>query len=98
MYYVLLPLAVAGVAVLWRRRITIVPFVSLAVLATITAAVSFGITRYRVGLDVGITILAGVAVDAVWRRARGRGRAWGDEARGGPSPDDRARADEVLTG
>jgi hypothetical protein len=41
-------------------------------MATTTAAMSFGITRYRVGLDVGLTVLAGVAVDALWRRFRRR--------------------------
>lgn len=71
-YYVLLPLAVVGGAVLWRRRITVVPFVALGLMATTTAAMSFGITRYRVGLDVGLTVLAGVAVDALWRRFRRR--------------------------
>jgi hypothetical protein len=71
-YYVLLPLAVVGGAVLWRRRITVLPFVAVALMATTTAAMSFGITRYRVGLDVGLTVLAGVAVDALWRRFRRR--------------------------
>jgi hypothetical protein len=74
-YYVLLPLSIGGVVVLWRRRITIVPFLALALMATITAAVSFGITRYRVGLDVGLTVLAGVALDALWRWWRARGAA-----------------------
>lgn len=66
-YYVLLPLSVGGAVVLWRRRTTIVPFVALALMATVTAAMSFGITRYRVGLDVGLAVLSGVALDALWR-------------------------------
>ena len=79
----LVPLAVGGLVALWRRKITIVPFVALAVMATVTAAASFGITRYRVGADVGLTVLAGVALDALWRWWRRR------------SADAAARSDEI---
>lgn len=61
-----LPVALAGGIVLWRRRITVLPFVALALSATLTAAVSFGITRYRVGADVGLIVLVGVATAAAW--------------------------------
>jgi hypothetical protein len=71
-YYVMLPLAAAALVVLWRRKVTIIPFVALALSATLTAAVSFGITRYRVGADVGLCVLAGVALDAAWRHLRRR--------------------------
>ncbi len=70
MYYPMLLAAVAALVVLWRRRVTIIPFVAILVMTTLTAAVSFGITRYRVGADVGLTILAAVAIDAAWRRLR----------------------------
>jgi hypothetical protein len=72
MYYVMLPLAVAGAVLLWRRGQTIIPFVALAASATLTAAVSFGITRYRVAADVAIPILAATAVVAAWRALRSR--------------------------
>ncbi|MCX7620752.1 MAG: glycosyltransferase family 39 protein [Acidimicrobiales bacterium] len=72
MYYVMLPLAVAGGVVLWRRAQTVIPFVAVAASATLTAAVSFGITRYRVAADVAIPILAAVAVTAGWRVIRTR--------------------------
>ena len=68
---VLLPAAVAGLVVLHRRRITIVPMVGIAAMVTFTAAVTFGVTRYRVPVDVILTILAGVAVDAWFRHRRG---------------------------
>lgn len=70
MYYPMLIASVAALVVLWRRKVTIIPFVAVIVMTTLTAAVSFGITRYRVGADVGITILAGVALDALWHRLR----------------------------
>jgi hypothetical protein len=70
MYYPLAVTAAAGVVVLRRRRQTIAPYLAIAAMATLTAAVSFGITRYRVGADVALTVLAAVAVDALIRRWR----------------------------
>lgn len=63
----LLPAGVAGTVVLWRRRVPISPFVAQAVAVTITAAVSFGLTRYRVPVDVALVVLSGVALDALVR-------------------------------
>ena len=71
MYYPLLAASLAALALLRARRRTIVPFLAIIVMTTLTAAVSFGITRYRVGADVAFTVLAGVAVDALIRRLRG---------------------------
>lgn len=68
MYAILLPASIAGLVVMRRRRVTIVPMVGIAAMVTFTAAVSFGVTRYRVPVDVILTILAGVAADAVLRR------------------------------
>ena len=60
MYYAMLRSAsLAALVVLWRRRVTIIPFVAIAISVTLTAAVSFGITRYRVGADVALCILGG---------------------------------------
>jgi hypothetical protein len=66
-YYAMLPFGLLGLVALWRRRVTIIPFVAIAISVTLTAAVSFGITRYRVGADVALCILAAVGVDAVVR-------------------------------
>lgn len=70
MYYELLALGVAGLVVLRRRKVPILPFVSLAVLVTFTAAVAIGITRYRLPVDIGLAVLAGIALDAGWRWLR----------------------------
>ena len=67
-YYLMVPVAVAGVVMLWRRRVTIVPLVAPFVLVTLTAATTFGITRYRVPSEVALTILAGLGVAWVTRR------------------------------
>ena len=67
MYYPLLIASVAGLVVLRRRRQTLVPYLAIFAVTTLTAAISFGITRYRVGADVALTVLAAVAVDAALR-------------------------------
>jgi hypothetical protein len=66
-YYAMLPFGLLGLVNLWRRRITTIPFVAIAISVTLTAAVSFGITRYRVGADVALCIVAAVGIDAVVR-------------------------------
>lgn len=68
MYYPMLLASLAGLWVLFKRKVTMIPFLAVFAMTTMTAAVSFGITRYRVGADVGITILAAVAIDALLRR------------------------------
>jgi len=71
MYWALLPLAGYGLVLMRRRKQTIVPFVALAAMVTFTAASTFGVTRYRVPLEVGLVVLAAIALDALWTRWRG---------------------------
>jgi hypothetical protein len=68
MYFLLLPFAIAGTVILVRRRIPVSPLMAMPVLITISTLGTFGITRYRVPVDVMLCILAGVAVDALVRR------------------------------
>jgi 4-amino-4-deoxy-L-arabinose transferase-like glycosyltransferase len=70
-YAALMPFAVAGAVVLRRRRVPVAPFVCLAVIVTLAAAVTFGNTRYRAPAEVAIAGLAAVALDAVVARLRG---------------------------
>ena len=44
--------------------------IAIVVMVTFTAAISIGITRYRVGADVMLAILGGVGLDALWRLLR----------------------------
>jgi 4-amino-4-deoxy-L-arabinose transferase-like glycosyltransferase len=62
-YYAQIPFAVAGLVVLVRRRIPVSPLLSLAGVITVTAAITFGATRYRVPADVMIAILAAVGIE-----------------------------------
>jgi 4-amino-4-deoxy-L-arabinose transferase-like glycosyltransferase len=68
MYYVLVVLSLYALVVMRRRRVPISPMIAIFAMVAVTAAISIGITRYRVGADVVLAILGGVAVDAVWRR------------------------------
>ena len=72
MYYVLALLSVWQLVAMRKRRQPIWPLVSILVMTTCTAAVSIGITRYRVGGDVVLAILGGVALDRLWALARAR--------------------------
>jgi 4-amino-4-deoxy-L-arabinose transferase-like glycosyltransferase len=63
-YFPLLALSIFGLVVLRRRKVPILPFIAIAVAITITAATSFGITRYRAPVDAMLPVLAGGAL--VW--------------------------------
>jgi len=64
-YYVLVPFAIAGLVLLRRRRIAIYPLLAQPLLVTLTAAATFGITRYRAGAEVTIVVGAAVAIGAI---------------------------------
>jgi 4-amino-4-deoxy-L-arabinose transferase-like glycosyltransferase len=74
-WWVLAPLAVAGIVVLRRRRTSVWPLASTAIIVTITAMVFYGIVRFRLAADVGATVLAAVALDAAWMWFRSRRHA-----------------------
>src|SRR5207237_9670047 len=63
-YYPLLAFSILGLVLLRRRRVPILPFLAIALAITITAATSFGITRYRAPVDAMLPVLAGGAL--VW--------------------------------
>jgi hypothetical protein len=79
----MLALAVPGLWALRRRPAAYLPFAAMAVATSAAAALAFGITRYRTGLEVAVAVLAGVGVDAAWRALAAR-RAPDREV--GPAP------------
>jgi hypothetical protein len=70
-WWVLLAGALVGAYQLRRRALLLWPFAAVAISTTFAAAASFGITRYRTGLEVAAAVLASVAV-AAWFDARAR--------------------------
>ncbi len=61
-YFVLMPLAALGAVLLRRRRVQILPLFAQALIVTLVAAATFGLTRYRAGVEVSIVVLAAVAL------------------------------------
>ena len=88
MYWALLPLAGYGLVLMRRRGQTIIPMVAFAAMITFTAASTFGITRYRVPVEVCLVVLAAIALDAMWSRWRGGGTATADTVDGAVGPAD----------
>jgi hypothetical protein len=71
-YWVLLPLAVAGGVILRRRRIVLYPLLVEFAIVLISAAITFGLIRYRAAAEVPLLILSAVAIDSLARiRASG---------------------------
>ncbi len=66
-YYALIPFGIYGGVLLHRRRITLIPVLSTVVVVAVAAAITFGLTRYRVPVDVALVVLAGVGADGVLR-------------------------------
>jgi 4-amino-4-deoxy-L-arabinose transferase-like glycosyltransferase len=72
MYWVLLPLAVAGAILLLRRRVRVWPLLSTAVVVIFTTALTYGQQRFRIADEPSLVVLAAVSVAAVVTRGRRR--------------------------
>jgi len=64
-WWLLLALAIPGAWALRSRPATLIVPAALAVATTLAAASSFGITRYRTGLEVAVALVAGVGLAAL---------------------------------
>jgi 4-amino-4-deoxy-L-arabinose transferase-like glycosyltransferase len=87
-FWAMLPLAGVGAARLARDRIPLSPLVALAVVITVTGAATFGVTRYRVPLDLVVVVLAAAGADALLAKR------WSSPSPAGPTltrrrPDER---------
>jgi 4-amino-4-deoxy-L-arabinose transferase-like glycosyltransferase len=71
-YFALWPFAIYGLVLMRRRRIPILPLVALAVTATLAAASTFGVTRYRAPAEVALVVAAAIGIAAVWEHWRRR--------------------------
>jgi hypothetical protein len=73
MYWVLLPLALAGVVlVARRRRARLWPLLSTGVLVSLTTVVTYGQQRFRIAAEPALIVLAAVTVVAAAARLRPR--------------------------
>lgn len=71
-YYPVLALAVAGALILRRRRVPLLPLLAFPLLVTVTAALVYGLTRFRFAAEPALVVLAAVALDALAARLRAR--------------------------
>ncbi len=71
-YWILLPLGVAGLVVLARRRVSLLPFLAPIATVVVITVVGYGTTRFRIAFDAVLPALAAVALDAAWRRRQAR--------------------------
>ncbi len=67
-YIALLPLAAFGAVLLCRRRESLLAIAAWIPIATLTATISFGNTRYRTAAEVSLVVLAAVALDVLAER------------------------------
>jgi hypothetical protein len=74
LYYALFVLSIGGSFILRRRKILIFPLWAILVDVLFVFVLSFGQPRYRVTLEVSLTILASVQIEWLWARlTTGRG-------------------------
>jgi 4-amino-4-deoxy-L-arabinose transferase-like glycosyltransferase len=83
MYYALVVGAVSGAILVRRRGKTLVPLGGLLLEVLLATVITFGATRYRAPLEVGLVVLSAVAVDGLWRRVT-RGPVLESEPNVGP--------------
>jgi 4-amino-4-deoxy-L-arabinose transferase-like glycosyltransferase len=69
-YYPLLALGVWGLALLHRRRETLLVLLAPAAMVTIMSFLGYGITRFRMAAEISIVVLAAVALAGIVERAR----------------------------
>jgi 4-amino-4-deoxy-L-arabinose transferase-like glycosyltransferase len=67
-YWLLVPFAIGGLVSLWRRKLPVSPLVGMALTISVTAAWTFGTTRYRIPADVALVVAASVGAEALLRR------------------------------
>jgi Dolichyl-phosphate-mannose-protein mannosyltransferase len=63
-YYPLLVLAIAGALLLRRGRRPLLPVLALPALVSVTALLTYGLTRFRFAAEPALVVLAAVALDA----------------------------------
>ena len=70
LYYVLLPLTLVGLVDLRRRGISLTPLLSLWGAVLLAVATTFGVTRYRLPIDLAMIIAGAIGIAALAARFR----------------------------
>ena len=83
---VLLPLGIWGAVRMYRRRKPLLVLLSPFVVATVSAALTWGLTRLRHPADLTLLVFDAVALSAAWDALRTRERRKGPAPRRRPAP------------
>ena len=70
LYWLLLVPAVAGAALLRRRRVLLYPLLAFPITVVLSTAITFGDSRYRAPAEVTLVLLAALAIDVVTNHAK----------------------------
>lgn len=73
LYYALVPFTVVGALLLRRRGQRLTPLLAMWPLVMFASAATFGLTRYRVPIDVAMIVLSSVALSWIFHRLRAEG-------------------------
>lgn len=73
LYYALIPFTVIGALVLRRRGERLTPLLAMWPMIMFAAAITFGLTRYRVPIDIAMIVMSAVALSWIFHRLRGEG-------------------------
>ena len=68
-YWAMMPFAVAGVVILRRRKVRLLPLLVQVVVVTVTAAYAYGTIRFRTPAEISLVVLAAVGLVPVTQRA-----------------------------
>ena len=84
--YVLQIAGAVGLVIMRRRRLPISPTIALVAVATLGAAITFGVARYRGTAEIGLMVPAAIAIDAALAAVESRRRARSHRTPPTPSP------------
>ncbi|MFT5204398.1 MAG: 4-amino-4-deoxy-L-arabinose transferase-like glycosyltransferase [Candidatus Aldehydirespiratoraceae bacterium] len=73
MYYSLVPFSLIGIALLRKRGKRLTPLLSMWPMIAFASISTFGLTRYRVPVDIAMIVLASVALSWIVHRLRNEG-------------------------
>jgi 4-amino-4-deoxy-L-arabinose transferase-like glycosyltransferase len=72
-YYALIPFTVIGALLLRRRGERLTPLLAMWPMIMFASAITFGLTRYRVPIDIAMIVLSAVALSWIFHRLRAEG-------------------------
>jgi len=72
-YYALLPFSVIGALLMRRRGQRLTPLLAMWPMIAAASAMTFGLTRYRVPIDIAMIVLASIALSWIFHRLRREG-------------------------